>query len=98
MWDLTIHPFEGPVSSLAHHSMSSSDTICNSSSPLLVDIICFSLLLIVSSLTVLKCVYLGEDSTPLQGMFHSPLQPMCHLKIHPLGGHVLTDTPPAVWL
>ena len=27
MWDLTIHPFGSPASSLAHHPMSDSDTI-----------------------------------------------------------------------
>ena len=27
MWDLTIHPFRGPTSSLAHHSVSGSDVI-----------------------------------------------------------------------
>ena len=35
-------PFGGPASSLTHHSMSSSDTICNSPSPPLADIVLFS--------------------------------------------------------
>ena len=39
MWDLTIHPFMGQMSSLAHHLVSGSDTICNSLNPL--DIVLF---------------------------------------------------------
>ena len=46
----------GPVSLLAHHPMPGSDTICNSSSPLLVDIVCFGPLRITINLMVLKRV------------------------------------------
>ena len=46
MWDLAIHPLEGPTSLLAHLG---SDTICNSSSPPLANIVLFGL-----SLKVLK--------------------------------------------
>ena len=35
------------------------------------------------NLMVLKRAYWGEVSTPLQGMFRSPLQPMWDLTIHP---------------
>ena len=45
----------GPASSLAHRS--GSDIICNSSIPLLVDIVRFSPLRIAASLTVLIRVY-----------------------------------------
>ena len=66
MWDLTIHlhnqcgtihPSLGcQTSSLAHHSVSSSNTICNSLSSPLADIIRFGPLRIVVSLTILKRV------------------------------------------
>ena len=38
-------PFRGLVSSLTHHPMSASDTICNDPSPQLVDIVLFGLFL-----------------------------------------------------
>ena len=50
--------------------------LCNSSSPLPVDIICFILLRIVISLTVLKRIYYVEVFKPLQGMFVPLSQPM----------------------
>ena len=43
IWDLTIHPLENPASSLAHLPVSSSDIICNSSSPPLANIFLFKL-------------------------------------------------------
>ena len=47
-----------PISiSALHRPMTSFDTICNSTSPLLADIVHFGLLRIVVSFTVLKCVY-----------------------------------------
>jgi len=54
IWDLTIYPLGGPASSLAHCPVSGSDTICNSSSPLLTDIVRFGSLRIAISLTVLR--------------------------------------------
>ena len=44
MWDLTIHPLGPLVSFLAHCSVSSSDTNCNSPRPPLADIALFRLL------------------------------------------------------
>ena len=41
MWDLTIHPSWRSASSLAHHPVSGSDTICNNSSSPLADIVRF---------------------------------------------------------
>ena len=39
MWDLTIHPLTSPTSSLTHRSVHGFDTICNSPSPPLADIV-----------------------------------------------------------
>ena len=50
-------PARSPVSMLIHRLVSSSDIICNRSSPPLADIVCFGPLRIVVSLTVLKRVY-----------------------------------------
>ena len=81
MWDLTIHHFQGPASSLAlvsffnqcgisqftplrgptsllaHYPVSSSDTICNSPSPPLADIVLFGLSPSGFSSRFLKHVY-----------------------------------------
>ena len=43
MWDLTVHPFQDPTSSLAHRPVSGSDTIHNSPSPPLANIVLFGL-------------------------------------------------------
>ena len=45
--------------------MTSSDTICNNTSPPLADIVHFGLLCIVVILTVLKCIYYEEGLIPL---------------------------------
>ena len=50
------------------------------------DIVRFDRLHITVSLMVLKRVYYRKVSTPLKGMFRSPLQPMWDFTIHPLGG------------
>ena len=52
--DLTIHPFRGPRPHWRTWPVSSYNTICNSLSPLLTDIVRFALLCIVISLTVFK--------------------------------------------
>ena len=54
----------GLASSLTHNSISGSYIICNSSNPLLTDIVCFGPLRIAVSLTILKPVH-GVVSTPL---------------------------------
>ena len=54
----------GPAPSLAHHSVSGSDTICNNPCPPLTDIVRFGPLCIVVSLTILKRICQGEVSTP----------------------------------
>ena len=54
MWDLTIHALQGSTSSVAHHPMSDSYTICNSPSPSLANIVIFEL-----SLKVFKTRLLG---------------------------------------
>ena len=41
MWDLAIHPLGGSASLPAYHPMSDSNTICNSPSPPLANIILF---------------------------------------------------------
>ena len=56
-------------SSLAHQSVSGSDTICNSPNPPLVNIVRFCPLRIVINLTGLKCVYSGIVCSPLQLIF-----------------------------
>ena len=56
--DLTILP-RGPS------ILAGTDTICNSLSPPLVDIVCFSPLRSTVNLMVLKRIYYGEVSTPL---------------------------------
>ena len=43
MWDLPIHPLRGSAFSLAQRVLSSSDTICNSPNPPLLDIVLFEL-------------------------------------------------------
>ena len=55
MWDPPILPLRGSASSLAH-LVSDSDTICNSLSPLLADIVLFGLFLSSFFLRFLKCV------------------------------------------
>ena len=57
MWDLTIHPLGGLVSSLAHSPMSGSDTICNSPSPPLADIVLFRFSLLGFPSKFLEHVY-----------------------------------------
>ena len=54
MWDLAIHPLVSPTSSLAHHPMSGSDTICNSPSLPLADIVFFVLPLKVFKMRLLR--------------------------------------------
>ena len=49
------------MSLLAHHSVFGSNTICNSLNPPLADIVCFSPLRIVVSLTVFKTRLLGRS-------------------------------------
>ena len=49
-----LHPLGGPMSSLAHRSVSRSSTICNNSSPPLTDIVRFGPLRIVISLTIIN--------------------------------------------
>ena len=49
IWYLTIHPSWGPVSSLAHRSVSASNIICNSLSSSLVDVFCFDMLRVPSA-------------------------------------------------
>ena len=49
-----IHPFWGSASSLAHHPVSSFDTICNSSSPPLANIVLFGLSLKVFKTCLLR--------------------------------------------
>ena len=56
MWDLLIHPRRGLASSLAHRPVSGSDTIYNSSSPPLVDIVLFGFFLSGFPSRSLKCV------------------------------------------
>ena len=86
MWDLTIHPLDGPMSSLTQRPISGFGTICNRPSLPLVNIVYFSLLRIGVNFMVLKRVCQGEFSKPLQEIFRSPLQPMWDLTIHPLDG------------
>ena len=69
-------PLGAPTSSLAHRPVSGSDTICNSSSSPLVDIVLFSLLSIVVNLTVLKRVSVSFLSPTDVGSHNPP----------PLGG------------
>ena len=83
IWDLTIHPPYGLVSSLTHRSMFGSDTICNSTSPPLADIVRFGPLRISASFTVFKSK--KRFSHPYKKCFVSlsnrcfPLQPMWDL-------------------
>ena len=58
-------PLGSLASSLTQRPLFGSDTICNSPSPPLIDMVSFDLLCIVVSLTVLKRVYYGEVSTLL---------------------------------
>jgi len=60
MWDLTIYLPWGPTSSLVHYSIPGSDTICNNSSPQLVNIVRFGPLRNAVSFTVLKRPLLGR--------------------------------------
>ncbi|KAG7016972.1 hypothetical protein SDJN02_22083, partial [Cucurbita argyrosperma subsp. argyrosperma] len=52
-----VHPTQGSVSSLAHCHVFGSDTICNSPSPPLADIVLFGLSLLGFSSKILKRVY-----------------------------------------
>ena len=58
--------------------------LCNSPSPLLVDILFFELSLSGFPSKFLKRVCYREISTPLSRMLCSPLRPMWDLTIHPL--------------
>ena len=58
MWDLTIHPLKGLASSLAHCLVSSFDTICNSQSLLLTDIVGVLVSYVSSSTSWLKTLIL----------------------------------------
>ena len=81
--NVSFHPPPwGLVSSLAYHSVSDFDTICNRPSSLLADIVRFGPVRIVVSLTVLKHVYHGDVSTPLLGIVCSPLHQMWGLISH----------------
>ena len=75
MQDLTIPPFEGSTSSLAHRPVSSFDTICNGPSPPLVNIVCFGSLRFAVSLMVLKHL-LGRGFHTLirNALFSSPTE------------------------
>jgi len=75
MRDLTIHPLGGSASSMAHRPISSWDTIYNSPSPPLADIVLFRL-----SLKVFKMRLLGRDFHILirNVSFSSPIDVRCH--------------------
>ena len=73
MWDLTIHFPGGPTSLLAHCLVCGSDTIYNSSSLPLADIILFGFSISSFPSRFLKCVCYGEVSTPLYKECFVPL-------------------------
>jgi len=74
-----VHPLWGSTSSLAHHPVSGSDTICNSSSPPLADIVLFGL-----SLKVFKTCLPGRGFHTLikDVSFSSPTDEGSHNHIH----------------
>ena len=84
MWDLTIHPSWGPASLLAHYPVSASDTICNSPSPLLSNIIRFGPYHFQSH--GFKMRLLGRGFHTLIKNVSFPSQPMWDLTIHPSWG------------
>ena len=59
MWNL--YPLGGSASSLVYRLVSSSDTICNSSSPPLANIVCFGMLRIVVNLTIFEIHLFGRE-------------------------------------
>ena len=80
MWDLTIHPLPGLVSSLTHRLVSGFYSICNSSSPSLVDIVRFVSLYSTVRLMVFKTHLLGRSFPTLikNALFPSPTDVGCH--------------------
>ena len=85
IWNLTIYPSWSSVFSLTHHQVSDFDTICNSFKPSLADIIRFTPLRIVVSLTIL-----GEVSTPYKECF-VPFSNRCGIsQVTLLGGPVFS--------
>ena len=84
-------PLEGPMSSLTHYLVPSFDTICNSPSPLLVDIVCFDPLHITVNLTVLKRIVRGFHTLIWNVLFFSPTDMGSH-NPHHQGSNVLAGT------
>ena len=81
MWDLTIYPSWGPASSLAHRLVSGSDTIRNSSSQPLVDIVHFCPLHIAVNLTILKHIWKGFHTLIRNISFPSPTHVGYHIVV-----------------
>ena len=74
-----IHPLQGLAPLLAHHLVSGSDTICNSSSPLLADIVFFGL-----SLSGLPQ---GFKTRLLGGGFHTLIKNISFSSLANVGSH-----------
>ena len=69
IWDLTIHPLEGPASSLVHCQGSDFDTICNNPSSLLTDVVCYDSLGIAVRLMILQRDYRERLPHPYKECF-----------------------------
>ena len=86
MWDLTIHPLGGLASSLTHRSVTGSDTICNSPSPPLANIVLFGLSLLGFKSCLRRRGFHTENSS-----FSSSTDVGSHINPLRFHSHILTS-------